>query len=97
MTEDEDRPAVLIAHAKRPLPGWPRGMRAEFAAAYVGLSISSFRTEVARGRAPKPINLTLKRLVWLKDDLDGWLDRLAGRTTNLAKTDWQAALDRNRR
>ena len=61
------------------LPGWPRGMREALAAAYVGLSFSTFRREWREGRAPGPVRLTAGRQVWLRDDLDRWLDRKAGR------------------
>lgn len=57
---------------------WPRGMRAEVAAEYVGLSESTFLREVAAGRAPAPVEITAGRRVWLRDQLDGWLERLAG-------------------
>lgn len=61
-----------------PLPGWPRGLREELAAAYVGLGASTFRAQVDAGEAPKPVRLTARRQVWLRDDLDRWLDRKAG-------------------
>ena len=61
-----------------PLPGWPRGLREELAAAYVGLSVGTFRAQVAAGEAPDAIRLTAGRKVWLRDDLDRYLDRKAG-------------------
>jgi predicted DNA-binding transcriptional regulator AlpA len=82
----------------RLLPDWPRAMNEESAAAYVSLSLSSFRTEVSKGRIPKPIKLTLKRKAWLRDDLDGWLDGLAGKIAASAPVeidDWQRALKAN--
>lgn len=67
---------------RRPLPGWPRGMMEDLAASYVGLSASLFRREWSAEppRAPKPVQLTKGRQVWLREDLDAYLDRLAGRT-----------------
>lgn len=65
--------------ADRQAPTWPRGMRDELAAAYVGLGLSTFLREVEADRAPRPVRLTPGRKVWLKEDLDAWLDRLAGR------------------
>lgn len=65
--------------AERPsLPGWPRGLREELAAAYVGLGASTFRAQVDAGEAPRPIRLTTHRQVWLRDHLDAWLERKAG-------------------
>jgi predicted DNA-binding transcriptional regulator AlpA len=63
----------------RRLPDWPRGMREALAADYVGLSSSTFRREWSEGRAPGPVHLTPGRQVWLREDLDQWLDRKAGR------------------
>jgi predicted DNA-binding transcriptional regulator AlpA len=65
--------------ADRRLPDWPRGMREALAAEYVGLSFSTFRREWSEGRAPRPVHLTPGRQVWLREDLDRWLDRKAGR------------------
>ena len=61
------------------LPGWPRGMRVDQAAAYCGISRSSLHQLVAAGDAPKPVKLTRGIAVWLKEDLDAWLDRRANR------------------
>ncbi|MGE0417565.1 MAG: helix-turn-helix transcriptional regulator [Acetobacteraceae bacterium] len=55
-------------------------MREEVAAAYVGLSASGLRGEVTRGRLAKPVQLTPGRVVYLREDLDAYLDRQAGRT-----------------
>ncbi|MBB4267692.1 helix-turn-helix transcriptional regulator [Roseospira visakhapatnamensis] len=67
--------------APHELPDWPRSMGLELAAAYVGLSPSKFWGEVNKqgSTAPQPIALTAGRRVWLKEDLDAWLDRAAGR------------------
>jgi predicted DNA-binding transcriptional regulator AlpA len=51
-------------------------MSAELAAAYVGLSVT---TILATAEFPPPVWLTKGRRVWLRDDLDAWLDRKAGR------------------
>jgi predicted DNA-binding transcriptional regulator AlpA len=59
------------------LPGWPRALRADLAAAYVGLGETTFR-EVVATEVP-PVRLTEKRVAWLREDLDRWLDRRAGR------------------
>lgn len=57
-----------------PLPGWPRGLREPLAAAYVGVSEALIRREVAAGAFPRPVSLTPGRQVWLREDLDRWLD-----------------------
>lgn len=64
----------------RILPDWPRGMSEPLAASYVGLSTSQFRLEVNAGRAPAPGRITERRKIWLKEDLDAYLDRVFGRT-----------------
>ena len=60
------------------VPAWPRGLSEELAAAYIGLSVSSLRSEVRAGRAPQPVRITPKRLIYLRDKLDAYLDRIAG-------------------
>ena len=54
------------------LPGWPRALREDLAAAYVGLSASTFRAAVAP--AVPAVRLSPGRVAWLRDDLDRWLD-----------------------
>jgi predicted DNA-binding transcriptional regulator AlpA len=67
--------------AERPpgLPGWPRGLSVELAAAYVGLSVSTLRKLEKEGEFPSPTWITSWRCVWLRDSLDAWLDRKDGR------------------
>jgi hypothetical protein len=64
------------------LPDWPRLMRADLAAAYVGVARETFELEVDRGVWPKPIERagngekrTMK--MWDRRDLDAAVDRLA--------------------
>jgi predicted site-specific integrase-resolvase len=57
---------------------WPRGMREATAAEYLGLSVSSLRTVVKAGGF-KAVQLTPGRVVYLREDLDSYLDRAAGR------------------
>lgn len=76
------------------LPDWPRALRAEWAAAYVGLSVTSFRQKVVPDLPP--IRLTEKRVAWLREDLDAWLDRKAGRTPASGENEWMAALRETR-
>lgn len=63
-----------------PTPPWPpRGLREVDAAYYVGLSVSTFRREVGAGHIPAAVRLTEARKIWLRDDLDRYLDAKAGR------------------
>jgi hypothetical protein len=61
------------------LPGWPRGMSDQLAAGYVGLGVTTFREAMAEAGIA-PVWLTKGRRVWLREDLDRWLDGRAGRT-----------------
>lgn len=72
-----------MSKASRIPDQWPRAMRDDVAAAYVGLSTSLFRSKVKTRDAPAPIRIGTSRIVWLKEDLDQWLDELAGKTPNL--------------
>jgi hypothetical protein len=72
-----DHPVAIAAAPKKPLPGWPRVLGEAWAAAYVGLSPSAFLRGPARELAA--IALTAQRRGWLRDDLDAWIDRRAGR------------------
>ena len=80
------------------LPGWPRGLSEDLAAAYVGLSPGSFQRMVdgkdEKGQplppaktAPQPVRFPGRRKVWLRDQLDAWLDQLAGRAPSLGETE----------
>ena len=98
MKETEDIPGgeAEVPSPKRSrftLPAWPRGMRLEVAAAYLGLSPSSLSAAAKAGTAPKPIRITPGRIIWLKDDLDAWLNKQAGRPPHGQETDGSAELD----
>lgn len=67
---------------ERVFPGLPRGMPEWMAAEYVGASISLFRRTVASQVAA--VWIGERRKVWLRDDLDAWLDRRAGRSLSEA-------------
>ena len=64
-------------------PDWPRAMRVPDAAAYVGLSNTTFLREVAPRL--KSVPLTCRTVAWLREDLDAWLDQRAGRAAALAE------------
>lgn len=67
---------------------WPRGMRAEVAAAYTGVSVSTLERE-----GPEAVFLTPGTKVWLREDLDDWLDRRAGKArTSGSPDDWMDSL-----
>jgi hypothetical protein len=61
-------------------PGsWPRLMRAETAAAYVGeKSVEAFRRAVGT-LYPAPVKIAGKGDRWLKDAMDEAIDRLTGK------------------
>lgn len=62
--------------AERPLPGWPRGLREDLAAAYVGISVNGLRAKVEAGEIQPPRRHSSGRIVYLRDSLDAYLDRL---------------------
>ena len=73
-------------------------MRAEIAALYCGVSVGWWRAEVAAGRAPTPVYLAPRIPVWLREDLDRWLDERAGRAAACpAANPWDAPPDARRR
>ncbi len=73
------------------LPGWPRALKVELAAAYVGLSVTSFRQMVMP--SVPPVYLTEKRIAWLREDLDRWLDSRAGRASQaIRQNSWDSIL-----
>ncbi len=60
-------------------PAWPpRGLRPDMAAYYVGVSDSTLR-RVAEAQGIKPVHITRRVVVYLREDLDRLLDRLADR------------------
>ncbi len=73
-----------MAEPALPLPFTPRALRAELAALYVGVSESWWLAAVKAGEAPAAIYLTPRLPVWLREDLDAWLDARAGRAAALA-------------
>lgn len=73
-------------------PGaWPRLMRADTAAAYLGeSSVEAFRRSVGV-LYPAPVTIKGKGQRWLREDLDAAIDRIAGRTRPEAATAAQPA------
>lgn len=74
----------------------PRAMSIDAAAYYVGqLSPQTFRSEMER-HGIAPISLSRRRLGYLKEDLDAYLDLKAGKSSSLAVTEgeeWMEALE----
>lgn len=62
---------------------WPRGMRDVVAAAYLGLGLTTFHGLAKTEGFPKAHWPTDGCKIWLREDLDAWLDRLAGRAPDL--------------
>lgn len=46
------------------------------AAQYIGVSMNTFIRMVDRGEAPKPIQISQRRLVWDRKQLDQYIDNL---------------------
>jgi len=62
------------------LPDWPPVLHEAWAAAYLSLSLSTFRKTVVP-EVPA-VKLTVRRVGWLRADLDNWLARKAGHPAN---------------
>jgi len=74
------------------LPFWPRVLRREQAAGYVGLGTTTFDAEVAAGRAPRPVQITDGVKGWCRLTLDAWIDdRLAASGAAETGNPWDAA------
>lgn len=57
-----------------PLPGWPLLLRREWAAAYVGMSPSTFDAECKAGRVPAAIPTAGTLKAWHVMDLAAWAE-----------------------
>lgn len=90
---------------KRPLPGWPRLLTRDLAAAYVGVSPSLFDAEVKRGVWPQPLRRSVEgrsnnpRLTWDRVALDRRLDGDFDAAPNAKHItdDWEARRAADRR
>jgi excisionase family DNA binding protein len=60
------------------LPHWPRILRREMAAAYLGVSASYLEKLVKAGTVPGPLPLGDNVRGWDRQDLDAAIDRLKG-------------------
>lgn len=91
LTAAVDRLTLAIEAALRGLPGWPAAMGFGLVVQYVGLSKSTVSNLRRAGEFPRAVVITPGRIVWLRDDLDDWLARKAGRKreyTGDALEDW---------
>ena len=62
---------------------WPPVMRASTAAAYVDeASVESFRRRVGT-TYPRPMRISGRGDLWLRDELDAAIDRLSGRINRI--------------
>lgn len=73
------------------LPGWPRGLRAELAAAYLGMGRTTFDAGVKSGDIPKPVRTVATIAVWDRHELDRWLDDKRGVAQGEGRNEWDAA------
>lgn len=55
-------------------PGWPLLLRRELAAAYVGMSPSTFDKAVKEGLLPRPVATVYSLVQWHRGDLDAWAE-----------------------
>lgn len=68
----------------------PRCLPARDAARYVGISETAFRTVVAK--SVRPVYMSPKRPVWLRDQLDEWINQRAGIETSSTSDDLMDAI-----
>jgi excisionase family DNA binding protein len=61
---------------------WPYAMGVDEAAEYCGIGRNTLLRLVGAGRAPAPVKISEKRRVWLRPNLERWLDRLASPTAS---------------
>lgn len=64
------------------MPGWPRMLSIELAAAYMGVSPSHFEREVEAGKQP-PCLWSGTRKLWDRHQLDEWQDRATLQVTRI--------------
>ena len=73
-----------MARRPSPLPAWPRLLRRSNAAAYCGFSVPTF----VRICDVAPLDLGNRLQRWDRHDLDGWIDRLKGHSTEDESDRW---------
>lgn len=51
----------------------------------IGMGASSIYAEMAKGRFPKPVVLSERRVAWLESEIDLWIaERIANRNASIA-------------
>lgn len=51
----------------------------------IGMGASSIYAEMAKGRFPKPVFLSEKRVAWVESEVDSWIaERIASRNASIA-------------
>lgn len=71
----------------------PRGLNAEEAAYYIGVSVNKLISEVRAGKMPDRVTVAPGCRRWLRDDLDKYLDqqRSGGPVSAIDENEWIAA------
>jgi predicted DNA-binding transcriptional regulator AlpA len=69
---------VVEATAKLPAGITVRCLSKSQAAAYIGVSVNTFSRMVQNNEAPKPIQISQRRLVWDVKQLDALIDSFSG-------------------
>lgn len=72
------------------LPGWPLMLRRDYAAAYVGLSVSLFDNAVREGSLPPPVALVGSVKAWHRRDLEAWVEDRR-QVSGVAANPWDCA------
>ncbi|MFW2148769.1 helix-turn-helix transcriptional regulator [Acinetobacter sp. TY1] len=50
----------------------------------IGMGASSIYAEMAKGRFPKPVSLSEKRVAWIESEVDAWIaERIASRDASI--------------
>lgn len=68
---------------------WPRGLRREAAARYVGVGLTKFEEMVASGLMPKP-QLVAGCVVWDRLKLDAAFDNLPDQESKMDRGRWKS-------
>lgn len=51
----------------------------------IGMGASSIYAEMAKGRFPKPVFLSEKRVAWIESEVEAWIaERIASRNASIA-------------
>jgi predicted DNA-binding transcriptional regulator AlpA len=70
------------------LPGWPLILRRELAAAYLGMSVSTFDAGVKDGTLPQPLPTYGTLRAWHRGDLEAWVEARRALTAGAPSNPW---------